>query len=103
MSINYLPPRPEQLHALKLKLGYTGREMAVIACVTQQHWRRYTGGSDPKPMPYANLFHLAAQLTLEPSQIARVHDAMREIGAYVDVEQETEAIVGMPASCLVPL
>jgi len=97
MSINYLPPRPEQLHALKLKLGYTGREMASIACVSPQHWRRYTGGSDPKLIPYANLFHLAAQLTLEPAQIARVHDAMREIGAYVDSVQETETIVDMPA------
>jgi|GEM_PF-434012 len=87
MSINYLPPRPEQLHALKLKLGYTGRKMAEIACVSQQHWRRYTGGSDPKNMSYTHLFHLAAYLTLEPLQIARVHDAMREIGAYVDSEQ----------------
>lgn len=83
MSINYLPPRPDQLQALKRRLGYTGRVMAGLSCVSPQHWRRYTGGSDPKHMPYSNLFHLAAQLTLEPSQIERVHQAMREIGAYV--------------------
>jgi transcriptional regulator with XRE-family HTH domain len=67
MWIHYPSPSPEQLQALKQKLGYTGREMASLACVSPQHWRRYTGGADPKNMPYANLFHLAAQLTLDPS------------------------------------
>lgn len=81
---DYTPPSPEDLQTLKNNLGYTGKRMAELACVGEQHWRKYTGGAAPKPMPYPNLFHLAAQLELGPEELARVLNRMRSIGAKVD-------------------
>jgi hypothetical protein len=77
----YEPPLADDLQALKVRLGYTGKQMAALSLVGEQHWRKYTGGADPKVMPQANLFHLAAQLVLDPDDVARVHAKMREIGA----------------------
>jgi len=81
--MKYTPPRPEDLQKLKSDLGYTGKQMAELACVGEQHWRKYTGGAEPKAMPYPNLFHLAAQLELSPADLDRIHQRMREIGASV--------------------
>jgi hypothetical protein len=80
----YTPPTPDDLQRLKTDLGYTGRQMAALACVGEQHWRKYTGGATPRSIEYPNLFHLAAQLVLSPEDVARVQAKMREIGADVD-------------------
>jgi len=82
--MTYHPPSAAQLQILKNRLGYTGKQMAALACVGEQHWRKYTGGAQPKSMPYANLFHLAAQLALTPQELARVHVAMREVGGQLE-------------------
>jgi len=82
--MDYQPPSAAQLQVLKNRLGYTGKQMAALACVGEQHWRKYTGGAQPKTMPYANLFHLAAQLTLTQEELARVYAAMREMGAHLE-------------------
>jgi len=83
MSMNYQPPQPQDLQQLKNELNATGREMAQLACVGEQHWRKYTGGSTPKAMPYSNLFHLAAQLELSDSELSRIYRRMRAIGAEI--------------------
>jgi len=84
--MEYSPPTPADLQALKTELGLTGKQMAALACVGEQHWRKYTGGADPREMPYPNLFHLAAQLALSPAELARVLDKIREIGGQVKFE-----------------
>lgn len=81
--MNYVPPTAADLQVLKNELGYTGKQMAALACVGEQHWRKYTGGVEPKYMPYLNLFHLAAVLELKPEDLARIHGRMQAIGAKV--------------------
>jgi len=82
--MTYHPPSAAQLQALKNRLGYTGKQMAALACVGEQHWRKYTGGAQPKSMPYANLFHLAAQLALTPDELERVYACMQTVGGRVE-------------------
>lgn len=60
------PPTADELQALKNELGYTGKQMAALACVGEQHCRKDTGGAEPKDMPYPNLLLLAAVLELKP-------------------------------------
>ncbi|ETF02195.1 hypothetical protein W822_15870 [Advenella kashmirensis W13003] len=79
--MEYTPPSADDLQHLKIDLDYTGKQMAALACVGEQHWRKYTGGSDPKSMPYPNLFHLAAHLSLTPAELERIYRRMRTIGA----------------------
>ncbi|NYT25409.1 helix-turn-helix transcriptional regulator [Alcaligenaceae bacterium] len=85
--MDYIPPSHTDLQRLKDDLGYTGKQMAALACVGEQHWRKYTGGADPKAMPYPNLFHLAAQLELSADELERVYARMREIGAQFGDER----------------
>jgi hypothetical protein len=82
--MNYTPPASDDLQLLKTELHLTGKQMAALACVGEQHWRNYIGGADPKPMPYPNLFHLAAQVALSTSDLEKVYAHMRQIGAVVD-------------------
>ncbi len=81
--MNYIAPSANDLQRLKNELDYTGKQMAALACVGEQHWRKYTGGADPKAMPYPNLFHLAARLSLGPEELEHIYDRMREIGAQL--------------------
>lgn len=85
--MEYTPPSHLDLQRLKDDLGYTGKQMAELACVGEQHWRKYTGGASPKPMPYPNLFHIAAQLELSPNELERVYARMRTIGGQFDFDQ----------------
>jgi len=80
----YIPPSPKHLQELKNQLQATGKHMAALACVGEQHWRKYTGGTSPKAMPYANLFHLAAQLELNKGELERIYNRMNAIGAQMD-------------------
>ncbi|CAJ48046.1 hypothetical protein [Bordetella avium] len=89
--MDYTPPSPAQLQALKTSLDFTGKQMAELACVGEQHWRKYTGGAAPREMPYPNLFHLAAQLALSPDEMAKVLEKMREIGAEFDFTEPPTA------------
>lgn len=94
--MEYTPPSADDLQRLKNDLDYTGKQMAALACVGEQHWRKYTGGADPKPMPYPNLFHFAAYLALSPDDLERIYDRMREIGAQLSstTRSVTETIDG---------
>lgn len=87
--MEYTPPSPADLQTLKNQLGYTGKQMAALACVGEQHWRKYTGGATPRSIEYANLFHMAAQLALDPDEIERVLSKMREIGAKIEADPPT--------------
>lgn len=89
--MDYRAPTAEQLQALKTALGLTGKHMAALACVGEQHWRKYTGGAEPRDMPYPNLFHLAARLALSQIELAKIESKMREIGAQLDVNDPIEA------------
>jgi hypothetical protein len=88
--MEYVPPKPDDLRALKNQLGFTGRQMAALACVGEQHWRKYTGGASPRSIEFANLFHMAASLELDEQTLARIHQRMRDIGAMVGIDMATE-------------
>ncbi|ALM85055.1 helix-turn-helix transcriptional regulator [Bordetella sp. N] len=77
----YIPPTPEDLQVLKDELGYTGKQMAALACVGEQHWLKYTGGATPRSLEFSNLFHMAAVLELSEDDLERIHQRMRAIGA----------------------
>ncbi len=80
----YTPPTHTDMQRLKDELGYTGKQMAELACVGEQHWRKYTGGATPRDIPYPNLFHLAAQLALTQDELEKVKSKIREIGAHIE-------------------
>lgn len=79
---DYTPPSPEDLEKLKERLGFTGNQMADLAGVaSNSQWRKYTGGAEPRAMSPHILFFMAAQLALDDSELTRVLDKMKEIGA----------------------
>lgn len=78
--IDYTPPTAE----LKQTLGLTGQQMAEFASVAGgAQWRKYTGGAQPRAVNLHMLFFMAARLTLDDAQLARVRDAMQAMGAQV--------------------
>lgn len=79
---DYTPPSPEDLEKLKEFLGFTGNQMTDLAGVaSNSQWRKYTGGAEPRAMSPHILFFMAAQLALDDSELTRVLDKMKEIGA----------------------
>ena len=96
--MDYVPPTPADLQALKTQLGYTGKQMAALTCVGEQHWRKYTGGADPKDMPFPNLFHLAARLALDEGELKRVYSKVREIGGEFDPDGVDPKLVELGAA-----
>lgn len=80
----YTPPTPDDLEKLKTDLGYTGTQMADLAGVaSNSQWRKYTGGAEPRAMSPHILFFVAAQLALGESDLSKVLDKMKEIGAEI--------------------
>lgn len=78
----YTPPAPADLARLKDALGLTSNNMAVLAGLSQgAHWRKYTGGSEPRALGKLMHFYLAALLELEPAELERVYATMRQHGA----------------------
>ncbi|WP_447875632.1 XRE family transcriptional regulator [Serratia fonticola] len=81
----YTPPAPEDLEQLKYELGYTGTQMADLACVaSNSQWRKYTGGAEPRAMSPHILFFMSAQLVLGDSDINKVINKMKNIGAKIN-------------------
>lgn len=78
------PPTPKALTTLKESLNLTGKQMAELAGVGEQHWRKYTGGKDTRTMSTTTLFHLAAQLELTQEELSRIVRRMEEIVAFTD-------------------
>lgn len=81
----YIPPAPADLARLKEVLGLTSEEMADLAGLTQGgQWRKYTGGEKPRVLGKLMHFYMAALLTLDESDMARVFETMRGHGAMVE-------------------
>lgn len=93
--IEYTPPTTDDLRELKERLGLTGEQMAALASVAGgQQWRKYTGGAEPRAVGLHMLFFMAARLVLRPSELQRVVDEMRSIGASVGGELARQALTG---------
>lgn len=79
---DYSPPTTSDLISLKDKLGYTGNQMADLAGVaSNSQWRKYTGGETPRALSPHILFYMAAQLVLDESDLKKITEKMKEIGA----------------------
>lgn len=83
--MHYVPPSPENLTALKTRLGRTGDGMAELAGLGGGHqWRKYTGGQNPRTLSAQMAFFMAAQLALTDDELERVYTTMQEeLGARI--------------------
>ncbi len=82
---HYTPPAPADLARLKDALDLTSEGMAALAGLAQGgQWRKYTGGKEPRELGKLMHFYMAALLTLDDAELARVFEAMREQGAQVE-------------------
>jgi len=81
----YTPPTTVDLEKLKKDLGFTGNQMADLSGVAgNNQWRKYTGGAAPRGMSQQMLFYIAAQLTLNHDDLARVLQKMKDMGAQLE-------------------
>lgn len=84
----YVPPTPAELAQLKDTLGLTSHDMAALAGLAQGgQWRKYTGGKEPRELGKLMHFYMAALLTLDDTELARVFETMRGHGAQVEAAQ----------------
>ncbi|QUN42413.1 XRE family transcriptional regulator [Burkholderia cenocepacia] len=87
----YRPPTVAQLKQWKEKLGYSGSQMSrILGLKSARRWREYADESKQQGIPPANLFMAAAMVTLTPQQITGVLSVMREVGAEIDLDAESE-------------
>jgi hypothetical protein len=85
--LDYQPPSADELKRFKSQLGFSGQQMAELACVSGgQQWRKYTDGATPRNLNMHILFFMAARLALAPEQLEVIADKMRSIGAQVDAQ-----------------
>ncbi|MFM0435104.1 MULTISPECIES: hypothetical protein [Paraburkholderia] len=85
--MKYSSPKASDFQDLKNRLDRTGEQMAELFGVAGgQQWRKYTGGVDPREMSPQILFFGAARLALEPAELDKVLEKMREIGAEIELE-----------------
>lgn len=82
----YTPPTAQDLAHLKESLNATSQTMADLCGLAQgQQWRKYTGGSTPRVMGLHMHFYMAALLSLDEQDVAKVLATMREHGAAFEV------------------
>lgn len=85
-------PSVAQMKNWKERLNYTGTQMAnILGLKTSRRWRELVDENKPQGVAPANLFMGAALVTLPQKEIDRVLDAMREIGAVIDLAGESES------------
>lgn len=85
--MKYSSPEASDFQDLKNRLDRTGEQMAELFGVAGgQQWRKYTGGVEPREMTPQILFFGAARLALEPAELDKVLEKMREIGAEIQLE-----------------
>lgn len=71
----------------KEKLSFSGTQMArILGLKSARRWREYADENKQQGIPPANLFMGVAMVTLSQWDIERVLDAMREIGATIDLD-----------------
>lgn len=84
----YRPPSPDDLAALQKTLGFSGVQMAGLAAISEQHWRKYTTNTEnSRSMALSTLFHMVARLELDDETLERIYDRMRVVGAEVSIEK----------------
>lgn len=85
-------PTVAQMKQWKARLGFSGMKMAnILGLKTSRRWRDYADENKPNGIPPANLFMGAALVTLPRKEIERVLAAMREIGATIDLDAESDS------------
>lgn len=95
--MRYTSPTAEDFERLKLSLRATGNDMADLFGVAGgQQWRKYTSRHDPRQMSPQILFFGAARLALSDEELKRVLDRMRDIGAEIDLDAETQKSARVP-------
>ncbi|MCW3543379.1 XRE family transcriptional regulator [Burkholderia cenocepacia] len=88
MAFKYFPPTPEDLRALKVRLGFTGEQMAqMFGLAGNSQWRKYTGGVEPRPMSLPMLF-LALALQDRSATVDQVLEKCRQVGATIELDDE---------------
>lgn len=84
-------PTVAQMKQWKEKLQFSGTQMArILGLKSSRRWRDYADENKPQGIPPANLFMAAALVTLPQSEIDRVLDVMREVGATIDLSPDGE-------------
>ena len=85
MPPKYKPLSTQDLAALKAILSKSNPEMAELFGMSPDHWRKYTGGKEPRPVSLHMLFFAMARLELDEATIDRVLERMRQAGATIDL------------------
>lgn len=84
---HYQAPTPDDLNALKKRLGLTSAQMGDLCALgNSAQFRKYTSPAGQRLLSPERHFLMAALLTLDDAQLATVLEAMREHGAGVDLE-----------------
>ncbi|WP_184139958.1 XRE family transcriptional regulator [Paraburkholderia atlantica] len=86
--MQYIPPTPENLEALKQELQLSSAQMAELFGVQGgRQWRKYTGGETPREISPHLLFFAMARLELDPETLERVLNRMRTAGATIELDK----------------
>ena len=91
ITMLFRSPTVAQMKQWKEKLQFSGTQMArILGLKSSRRWRDYADENKPQGIPPANLFMAAALVTLPQSEIDRVLDVMREVGATIDLSPDGE-------------
>lgn len=90
MSVIYKPPSTQDLAILKANLQKSNVEMAQLFGMDPDHWRKYTGGKDPRSVSMPMLFFAMAKLELDKKCIERILNRMREVGATIALDSPSQ-------------
>lgn len=96
MPPKYKPPGTQDLAALKAMLSKSNPEMAELFGMDPDHWRKYTGGREPRPVSAHMLFFAMARLELSADVIERILVRMRQAGAKIDLNAAPNDTGGEP-------
>ncbi|HEX7906875.1 MAG TPA: XRE family transcriptional regulator [Paraburkholderia sp.] len=90
----FRPPTVVQMKQWKERLQYSGTQMArILGLKTSRRWREYADENKQQGIPPANLFMGAAMVTLPEAEIELVLAKMREIGAVIDLDADSDSPV----------
>ena len=88
----YRSPSAAQLKAVKDRLKKSGAQMASMSGLkSSRRWREHTDENKPLGLPPANLFMLSALMCLPPKYIELVLATMRETGAVIDLDADSDS------------
>jgi hypothetical protein len=87
MPIRYEPPLPQDLRALKVRLNYSGQQMAdLFGLASKEQWRKYSGDGAPRSMSLPMLF-LAGALLDRTATVDQIFDWCRAVGAKIEISE----------------